>query len=296
MASSPTVKDVSYTYVVGLGIMVGTSPVIHPLNVVAAAAAKTQLTSGKSALAVYRGLGGNPPNTPLNYWNGLTGHLSKELIRSWGRIGGVVFLEPMFKEKFNPTLAPHILAAVMATYEVLFANPFDVWKSYRSTGLQTKSTDLFKGSIGNFGRQYGMWFVWSRSIAPINSFLSNNNIVDPNSIPGIALRSVFQSAFCTSITYPMELWLRTVQVRSTEYPVKGLFQSLKFCRQCTAKPSLFWEQSSYYLVFKDLVKKNGIFGMGLGMTSKFVGNAVLLAGANYMPMITAAVRNWRNDP
>jgi len=288
-ASGPSATDVAWTYSMGLSVMGATAPLIHPLNVIAAGAAKTQQTTPKAAAAVYAGLGGNPPHAMGNFWSGLTGHLSKELVRSWGRIGGVIYVEPAFKERFSPAVAPHMLACVMATYEVLFANPADVWKSYRSTGLPTRPNDLFKGSLGNFGRQYMMWFVWSKSIAPINTLEKDGLGIDPNSKTGVALRSVLQSASCTIFTYPTELILRTVQVRSADYPVKPLGESLKFAAKCVTNPALAAE-GAYASVVRDLVRTNGIRGLGLGMTAKFVGNTILLGGANFLPMFTAYVR------
>lgn len=288
-AASPSATDVAWTYALGLSVMGTTAPLIHPLNVIAAGAAKTQLTTGKAAAEVYKGLGGNPHNAPRNFWSGITGHLSKELVRSWGRIGGVIYIEPAFKERFSPSLAPHMLACVMATYEVFFANPADVWKSYRSTGLTIQRTDFFKGSLGNFGRQYMMWFVWSKSIPPITKFQKDTLGVEPGSKAGIGIRSVMQAGVCTMFTYPTELILRTVQVRSADYPVKTFGESVKFTMKCATNPSLISE-GAYASVVRDLVRANGIRGLGLGMTAKFVGNTMLLGGANYLPMITAWAR------
>ena len=285
-----TPSDVAWTYGCGLGVMFTTAPVIHPFNVIAAAAAKTQKSSPSAAFEVYRGLGGNPQNQLKNYWNGLSGHLSKEIVRSWGRIGGVVYLDPMCKSNFTAGWAPHVLACVMASYEVVFANPADVWKSFRSTGLPTKLSDLFKGSLGNFWRQYMMWFVWSKSIAPINTFLKEKTNIDSASSTGIASRTALQAIACTSVTYPLELWLRTVQVRSAEYPVKGFTKSCGFFLSALKNPGSVTTGSAYFLVLSDLLKKNGIRGVGLGMTSKLVGNTILLGGANFLPMITAATR------
>lgn len=284
-------NDVAITYFCGLGVMMATAPIIHPFNVVAAAAAKVQTTSPYAAGSVYSGLGGNAPNRFANFWNGLPGHISKEVVRSFGRIGGFMYVEPAFKERFSPTLAPHFLAMVMATYEVIFANPADVWKSYRSTGMPTKMDDLFKGSFGNYWRQYMMWFVWSSSIPPITRWLTSMEI-DATSNVGIAMRSVMQSGICTLFTYPTELVLRTVQVRASEYPVRNLRDSLSFSRSCLTNPGNL-KDSAYVRVLGDLIKSNGIRGLGLGMTSKFVGNAILLGGANFLPKLTAYAKEKR---
>lgn len=284
-------QDVAFTYFCGLGSTMASAPIIHPFNVIAASAAKTQTPTPSATKAVYEGLGSNRPNSVKNFWNGLAGHLSKELVRSVGRIMGVVYVEKYCKENFSQEIAPHVLAATMATYEVIFANPADVWKSYRSTGLPTRVPDLFKGSIGNFGRQYGMWFVWSRSTPIINAQLKKMD-VDANSIPGVAIRSFSQACACTVVTYPMELVLRTVQVRSDQYPVKNLPETAKFLGRVITNPSLIAQESAYVRVVSDLVKKNGIRGLGLGMTAKLIGNTVLLMNANYLPHISSVVKKY----
>lgn len=282
-------ETVLFTYFCGLGSTMISSPVIHPFNVIAASAARTQQTSGAAAMSVYQGLGSNSPNNIKNFWNGLAGHCSKELVRSVGRIGGVVYVEKYCKEHFSPSLAPHILATAMATYEVIFANPADVWKSYRSTGLTTRVPDLFKGSLGNFLRQYGMWFVWSSTIPIINNKFQQYNI-DKDSLGGVAFRSFLQAIACTVVTYPTELVLRTVQVRSDEYPVKNLPKTLRFVARACVNPSLIATDGAYFRVVADLVKKNGVRGIGLGMTAKLIGNTFLLSNANYLPMISGTVK------
>ena len=283
-----TAQDVMFTYVCGLGTTMASAPMIHPFNVVAAAAARTQLTSGKAVMQTYRGLGANTPNSLSNFESGLLGHCSKELVRSWGRIAGVVYIEKEFKRRLTPAMAPHALACVMATYEVIFANPADVWKSYRSTGLQTKVADLFKGSLGNFCRQYGMWFVWSSTIPVINRQFERNGI-ETKSVSGIMLRSVLQAIACTLVTYPMELGLRTVQVRCDQYPVKNLTGTLRFVARAATNPSCIRSESAYFRVFADLVRANGVRGLGLGMSAKMVGNTALLCNANFLPMVSEMV-------
>lgn len=283
-------QEVAFTYACGLTSTMSSSPVIHPFNVIAASAARTQTTSGKAARAVYEGLGTNTHNSVKNYWNGLAGHCSKELVRSVGRIMGVVYVEKYCKERFSPAMAPHVLAMLMATYEVVFANPADVWKSYRSTGLKTHTGDLFKGSIGNFGRQYGMWFVWSSTIPIINKQFAAWEL-DPTSTSSVALRSFLQAIACTLVTYPMELGLRTVQVRSENYPVKNLPETLRFLCRAIRSPSLIRQESAYFLVFSELIAKNGFRGLGLGMTAKLIGNTFLLMNANYLPMISSLVKS-----
>lgn len=282
-----TVQDVAFTYCCGLITTMGSAPLIHPFNVVAAAAAKTQQTSGKAALSVYHGLGSSRHDSIRNYWNGLAGHCSKEFVRSWGRIGGVVYVEKDFKERFSPAMAPHMLACVMATYEVIFANPADVWKSYRSTGMSTQGSDLFKGSIGNFARQYGMWFVWSNTTPIITAKLQQQQI-DPKSVQGVAMRSFAQAVACTVVTYPLELVLRTVQVRAADYPVKGAVETAKFALMTflAPHPPTFCKKSAYCCVISDLMYVNGFRGLGLGMTAKLLGNTALLMNANYLPMVS----------
>lgn len=320
-----TASDVGFTYLCGLTSTMSSAPLIHPFNVIAAAAARTQLTSGKAAAAVYHGLGDNRSRQhPItNFWCGLGGHCSKELVRSVGRIIGVVYIEKDFKQRFSPEMAPVLLATVMAIYEIVLANPADVWKSKRACGLPTKMQDLYQGSLGNGGRQWGMWFVWSMTTPKINKFLDSTF---PSSSPassiavsemkgaenqqqptpatavavevvpfsgtrtGIAARSFMQAVACTLVTYPMELILRTVQVRSSEYPVKNFKTSLLFAGKCLTNPALVPAESAYWRVAADLIKKNGVRGLGLGMSAKVMGNFMLLSNANFLPLFSGWVK------
>jgi hypothetical protein len=266
--------------------MAATAPLIHPCNVIAAAAAKLQVPSGKAAIEVYRGLGVHRHYTVANFWNGLVGHLGKEVVRSIGRIGGYMYMEPLTKEKLPAVVAPHALAFGMSVYEVCFANPADVLKSYRSTGMPVRQEDLFKGSIGNFGRQYGMWFTWSKTNTLIMEW-QNKSGTDPKSLRAIGFRSVIQGIACTVVTYPVELALRTIQVRAGDYKVRSFSETVVFCRNCFWKPQSV-KEGAYYQVVSDLLRKNGIRGLMLGWVAKCIGNVILLANANFMPSFTAS--------
>ena len=141
---------------IGTGIVtLGTTPLIHMMNVNAAICLKYNVGLLDALKKSFSGEGGNPSNRVLNLWSGVTAHLLKESCGSVGKGLGFVYLLPEL-EKRDKATAPLYFASTLSVYE-MGINGVDVARTKWGIGERVLLKDLSQGALGNGGRQLISW-------------------------------------------------------------------------------------------------------------------------------------------
>jgi len=283
IATPPSTKPpLLFSFGVGMGVMGATAPAIHPCNVASAVAASENVSSRGAIRRSYQGLGNLPKGRVLNLWSGFGSHILKESIRSGGKISGLVYADPFYRRYMHQTAATHAFAATMSTFEVVVANPVDVYKARRAVGLPFQLRAAYQGALFNGARQYATWGLWRGSTNMLRPRLRDLGI-DPDSLSGLALMAIPQSAAFTSVAYPFELTLRRMQLRPENYQMRSAIDTFRYINAVgrgKASPT----HSTYYQAVRDIYRTEGVRGFYKGVAVKGAGNAVLAFGATGLPL------------
>lgn len=257
----------------GVAIMLWQTPVVTGLNRVSVVSCYKNIPMVKSINQIYQGSVDSAKSPSIKHFlRGISGHLTKEIVRVSFKASGIV-MKPSMDEYFRNDIwgkikSDLIFSGSLSVAEMLI-NPADTVRTMWQAGEKVSDipkgkifSHLYKGSGANGLRQFGTWLGFPTSERIWSKILNDTTSLDSHSIVGIAVKSFPQSL---QITTP--IWI---------------FERLK--NELQYHPDLMRDTTKrrYVCAFNHIRSNQGWVGFVRGFMPKVWSNYILVIGANYL--------------